>query len=49
MRELIEKLQTEQGCFVYSARSGDKDRHWGEVENTENALSQIEGAELTFR
>ena len=23
--------------------------HWEEVENTENALSQIEGAELTFR
>ena len=46
---LIEKLQTEQGCFVFSERGADRDRHWEEVENTENALSQIEGAELTFR
>ena len=34
---LIEKVQSEQGCFAFSERRGDRDRHWGEEENTYNA------------
>ena len=48
-QELNEKLKAEQGCFVFSDISGDKDKHWEEIDNTEERLTQLEGTELTFR
>ena len=48
-QELNEKLKAEQGCFVFSDISGDKDKHWEEIDNTEERLTHLEGTELTFR